>query len=76
MGPLVVSPDDAGGWVATDKSLQSTTSVKDYKIVRPATRRCWSELRAALLRYCKLDTEAMVRLAHYLAGDQKKSSVA
>jgi predicted RecB family nuclease len=26
------------------------------------------ELREALLRYCKLDTEAMVRLAHYLEG--------
>jgi hypothetical protein len=26
------------------------------------------ELRKALLRYCKLDTEAMVRLAHYLEG--------
>ena len=26
------------------------------------------ELRGALLRYCKLDTEAMVRLAHYLEG--------
>ncbi len=27
-----------------------------------------TELKAALLRYCKLDTEAMVRLAHYLEG--------
>jgi hypothetical protein len=27
-----------------------------------------AELEAALLRYCKLDTEAMVRLAHYLEG--------
>jgi hypothetical protein len=26
------------------------------------------ELREALLRYCKLDTLAMVRLAYYLAG--------
>jgi predicted RecB family nuclease len=26
------------------------------------------ELREALLSYCKLDTEAMVRLAHYLEG--------
>ena len=27
-----------------------------------------AELREALLRYCKMDTEAMVRLAHYLEG--------
>jgi len=26
------------------------------------------EFKTALLRYCKLDTEAMVRLAHYLEG--------
>ncbi len=26
------------------------------------------ELREALLRYCKLDTLAMVRLAHFLEG--------
>ena len=29
------------------------------------------ELREALLRYCKLDTLAMIRLAHYLAGHPK-----
>jgi hypothetical protein len=29
-----------------------------------------SQLREALLRHCKLDTEAMVRLAHYLEGRQ------
>lgn len=30
------------------------------------------ELRAALLRYCKLDTEAMLRLAKFLEGRQSK----
>ncbi len=32
------------------------------------------ELRAALLRYCRLDTEALLRLARFLAG-QKDDSV-
>jgi len=29
-----------------------------------------AELKEALLRYCKLDTEAMVRLAHFLEGKE------